>query len=101
MTDNQGASSARRWKISDPVWYGVALSAIVAAEMIRWLLPPSSSGFARYAMTLPLLTFLGLTSYDRYRLGASWWRAVAIGLGTAILALGVGLLTGYLFPRAV
>ena len=101
MTDNHTATSVRQWKLNDSIWYVIALSAILVAEVMRWLLPTPASGFARYAMTFPLLTFLAITSYDRFRLGASWSRAVAVGLGTAILALTVGWLTGYFFPRAV
>jgi cell shape-determining protein MreD len=96
MTNHQSATPIRHWSITDPVWYGVVFSALIGAELIRRVLPGESSDFAHYAATFPLVAFLALTAYERFRLGARWQRAFTVGLAAGLVALGIGWLKGQL-----
>ena len=96
MESHQSSTPKRHWSITDPAWYGALFLAILAAELIRRLLPGERSDFAHYAATFPTVVFLALVGYERYRLSARWSRAITVGLAAALLALGIGWLKGQL-----
>ena len=90
---------AQGWRgVTDAAWWAAVLAAVIVASVGPRLVPADAPDLWRYAAGLPLGAFVCFVGYSRWRVRASWGRALLMGAGVALAILAVGWGKGRLWP---